>query len=157
MFEFFRNDALDANDYFANTLTNPKVPLRMNQFGGNLGGPLIKNKLFFFTNYEGIRQRTTAINALYEIPSAYVRSQFVPAMQPVLAQLAPLPAGCTAIPAPASCAVPGFTVHHQPSRGFWISSYDPAALPTTLREDSGSVRGSTTTSTTIGRSRVLSL
>src|SRR6266700_2305132 len=35
VFDFFRNDALDANDYFANTLTNPKVPLRMNQFGGN--------------------------------------------------------------------------------------------------------------------------
>src|SRR5580704_15526770 len=109
LFEFFRNDALDANDYFANSLTNPKVPLRMNQFGGNIGGPIIKNKLFFFANYEGIRQHTTAINSLYETPSAYVRSQFVPAMQPVLAQLAPLPAGCTAIPAPASCAVPGYT------------------------------------------------
>jgi len=139
LFEFFRNDALDANDYFANTLTNPKVPLRMNQFGGNLGGPLIKNKLFFFTNYEGIRQRTTAINALYEIPSAYVRSQFVPAMQPVLAQMAPLPAGCTAIPAPASCAVPGFTDTGNPAAGSDLV-YDPAALPTTLREDSGSFR-----------------
>jgi len=138
LFEFFRNDALDAQDYFTNTLTSPKVPLRMNQFGGNLGGAIIKNKLFFFTNYEGIRQRTTAINALYEVPSAYVRSQFVPAMQPVLAQMAPLPAGCTAIPAPASCAVPGYT-DADPANGSDLV-YDPAALPTTLREDSGSVR-----------------
>lgn len=137
-FDFFRNDALDAKDYFANSLTNPKVPLRMNQFGGNVGGPFLRNKLFFFTNYEGIRQRTTQINALYEVPSAYVRSQFVAAMQPVLAQMAPLPANCTAIPAPASCAVPGYT-DATPANGSDLV-YDPAALPTTLREDSGSIR-----------------
>jgi hypothetical protein len=139
VFDFLRNDALDANDYFANRLTSPKAPLRMNQFGGNVGGPIIRNKLFFFANYEGIRQRTTAINALYEIPSAYVRSQFVPAMQPVLAQMAPLPAGCTAIPAPASCAVPNTIDTTNPAAGADLV-YDPAALPTTLREDSGSVR-----------------
>ena len=139
LFEFFRNDKLDANDYFANRLTNPKVPLRMNQFGGNLGGPIIGNKLFFFVNYEGIRQRTTAINSLYEVPSAYVRSQFVPAMQPVLAQMAPLPAGCTSIPAPASCAVPNTTDTTNPAGGADLI-FDPAALPTTLREDSGSAR-----------------
>ncbi len=138
LFEFFRNDALDANDYFASTLTNPKVPLRMNQFGGNIGGPIIKNKLFFFANYEGIRQRTTAINSLYETPSAYVRSQFNAAMQPVLAQMAPLPAGCTSIPAPVSCSVPGFT-DANPANGSDLV-FEPAALPTTLREDSGSVR-----------------
>src|SRR5579863_6986410 len=138
-FEFFRNDALDAQDYFTNTLTSPKVPLRMNQFGGNLGGPIIRNKLFFFANYEGIRQRTTAINSLYEVPSAYVRSQFVAAMQPVLAQMAPLPAACNAIPQPASCPVPpGFT-DANPANGSDLV-YDPAALPTTLREDSGSIR-----------------
>ncbi len=137
-FDFFRNDALDANDYFANALTNPKVPLRMNQFGGNFGGPILRNKLFFFTNYEGIRQHTTQINALYAVPSAYVRSQFVPAMQPVLAQMAPLPANCSSIPAPASCAVPGYT-DANPANGSDLV-YDPAALPTTLREDSGSIR-----------------
>jgi Carboxypeptidase regulatory-like domain/TonB dependent receptor len=138
MFDFFRNDALDANDYFANTLTSPKVPLRMNQFGANLGGPLVRNKLFFFASYEGIRQRTTQINALYEIPSAYVRSQFDAAMQPVLAQMAPLPADCTAIPAPASCAVP-FTTDTNSAEGADLV-YDPAAFTTTLREDSGAIR-----------------
>lgn len=144
LFEFFRNDALDANDYFANRLSNPKVPLRMNQFGGNLGGPIIGSKLFFFVNYEGIRQRTTAINSLYEIPSALVRSKMNAAMQPVLAQMAPLPAGCTAIPAPTSCAVSG-TDELDPITGLPDGNgaqlvYDPAALPTTLREDSGSAR-----------------
>ncbi len=138
IFDFFRNDALDANDYFASALTNPKVPLRMNQFGANLGGPFLKNKLFFFASYEGIRQHTTQISSLYAVPSAYVRSQFVPAMQPVLAQMAPLPANCNSIPAPASCAVPGFT-DADPANGSDLV-YDPAALPTTLREDSGAIR-----------------
>jgi TonB-dependent receptor-like protein len=68
-----------------------------------------------------------------------VRSLFVPAMQPVLAQMAPLPAACNAIPAPASCAVPGYTDTANPAGGSDLV-YDPAALPTTLREDSGSVR-----------------
>lgn len=138
LFEYFRNDALDARDYFA---TGPlaKEPLRMNQFGGNLGGPILRDKLFFFVNYEGIRQRTTQINSLYEIPSAYVRSLFVPSMQPVLAQMAPLLAGCTAIPAPASCAVAGTEDPSNLDMGAQLV-YDPAALPTTLREDSGAVR-----------------
>jgi hypothetical protein len=137
-FEYFRNDALDARDYFARGPLS-KEPLRMNQFGGNLGGPVVKDNLFFFVNYEGIRQRTTQINALYEIPSAYVRSQFVPSMQPVLAQMAPLPAGCDAIPAPPSCAVAGTEDPNNPAGGAQLI-YDPAALPTTLREDSGAVR-----------------
>src|SRR5437667_75887 len=66
------------------------------------------------------------------------------AMQPVLAQMAPLPAGCTAIPAPTSCAVSG-TDELDPITGLPDGNgaqlvYDPAALPTTLREDSGSAR-----------------
>ncbi len=139
VFDFFRNDALDAKDYFTNALTQPSVPLRMNQFGGNLEGPVVRDKAFFFINYEGIRQRTTQINALYQVPSAYVRSQFVAAMQPVLAQMAALPAGCTSIPAPSSCAVPNTTDAAGASAGADLV-YDPAALATTLREDSGAVR-----------------
>lgn len=137
-FDFFRNDALDALDYFSNSLTNPKVPLRMNQFGANLGGPFLRDKLFFFASYEGIRQRFTQINALYEIPSAYVRSQFNAAMQPVLEQMAPLPAGCTSIPAPASCAVPDTTDTNTAAGADLV--FDPAAFSTTLREDSGAIR-----------------
>jgi hypothetical protein len=136
LFEFFRNDALDARDYFERTGTQP---LRLNQFGGNFSGALIRNKLFFFVNYEGDRTRITTFNSLYEVPSAYVRSQFVPAMQPVLAQMAPLPSGCTAIPAPASCAVPLTTDSGNPSAGADLV-YDPATLPDVLREDTGSIR-----------------
>jgi hypothetical protein len=138
VFEFFRNDALDANDFFENATTGlPKQPLRLNQFGGNLAGPIVKNKLFFFTNYEGVRQHITNINALNHTLSAYARSLFAPSMQPVLAQMAPLPAGCTAIPAPASCAYPNFD---SGTAGGANMVYDPAALPTILREDTGSIR-----------------
>src|SRR6185312_11272566 len=52
-FDFFRNDALDASDFFSNRTGAGKPPLRWNQFGGNLGGPIKRNKLFFFFNYEG--------------------------------------------------------------------------------------------------------
>ena len=128
-FEYFRNDALDATDYFATS----KEPLKLNQFGGNLGGPLIKNKLFFFVNYEGDRTHVTLVNALNHTLSAFARSQFVASLQPILAQFAPIPAGCNAILTPAQCTYPDATAN-----GDFI--YDPAVLPNILREDTGSVR-----------------
>jgi hypothetical protein len=54
-YDFFRNNDLDARDYF-NTTASPQNPFRRNQFGATLGGPIKKDKLFFFVNYEGIRQ-----------------------------------------------------------------------------------------------------
>jgi hypothetical protein len=49
--EFFRNNAMDAKSFFADSVE----PLRRNQFGGTIGGPIIKNKTFFFGYYEGVR------------------------------------------------------------------------------------------------------
>jgi outer membrane receptor for ferrienterochelin and colicin len=143
-FEFLRNDALDAKDYFNN---GKKSPLRLNQFGGNLSGPIVKNKLFFFVNYEGDRTHITNLNSLYEIPSALVRSKMLaqsPALAPIMAQMAPLPAGCTTIPAPPSCAVAGTEEKKAdgktPTGGGAQLVYSPAALPDILREDTGSVK-----------------
>ena len=63
-FEFFRNDALDARNYFTFTSDKPP-PFRRNQFGGQFGGPIVKDKVFFFTSYEGLRQRQQlSINSL---------------------------------------------------------------------------------------------
>jgi hypothetical protein len=56
LFEFFRNNALDANDYFLNETGQPRSVLRQNQFGGTFGGPIVKDKLFFFISYQGTRQ-----------------------------------------------------------------------------------------------------
>ena len=55
-FEFFRNDALDARNFFSLTSSKP-APFKRNQFGGQFGGPVIKDRLFFFFSYEGLRQR----------------------------------------------------------------------------------------------------
>jgi hypothetical protein len=55
VFEFFRNDALDANSWSNNLTGVPKAALRYNQFGATLGGPIIKRKLFFFVDYQGQR------------------------------------------------------------------------------------------------------
>jgi hypothetical protein len=56
LFEFWRNDVLNANDFFLNRTGTSKPVLKQNQFGGTAGGPVIKNKLLFFGSYQGTRQ-----------------------------------------------------------------------------------------------------
>jgi hypothetical protein len=81
-FEFFRNDVLDAKNYFN---SGKRVPLKLNQFGGNLGGPIIHNKLFFFGNYEGVRQRVTTLQVGETLVlNQKMRSMAVPSMAPII-------------------------------------------------------------------------
>jgi hypothetical protein len=54
--EFFRNDKLDAADYFENNTGQPRGKLRQNQFGASFGGPIIRNKVFIFGDFEGFRR-----------------------------------------------------------------------------------------------------
>ena len=56
VFEFFRNNALDARNFF-NPKSQPMAQLQRNQFGGSIGGPIFKDKTFFFASYEGLRQK----------------------------------------------------------------------------------------------------
>jgi hypothetical protein len=69
LFYYLRNDVFDARNFFDGA---EKSPLRLNQFGGSLGGPIIKDKLFFFGSYEGLRQRV-GINSIESTPSTFVR------------------------------------------------------------------------------------
>jgi len=63
VFEFFRNDKLDATDFFTNRVGEKQNPFRFNQFGGTLSGPIVRNRTFFFVGYQGTRtsSRSTAI------------------------------------------------------------------------------------------------
>ena len=56
VFEFWRNDVLNANDFFLKQNGVPRPELKQNQFGGTIGGPVIKDKLLFFGSYQGTRQ-----------------------------------------------------------------------------------------------------
>src|SRR6266853_2560958 len=64
LFEFLRNDKLNANDFFANKAGRARTPSRVNQFGGAVGGPVVKDKLFYFFNYEGYRERTSSLETV---------------------------------------------------------------------------------------------
>jgi hypothetical protein len=66
IFEYLRNDALDAANFFDNII-GVKSKLRLNQFGGSVGGPIKKDKAFFFFSYEGYRLRG-GINAIEAVP-----------------------------------------------------------------------------------------
>ena len=68
VFEDLRNDKLNANNWAnnwnlqANGQATPRPPLRWNEFGGTFGGPIKKDKLFFFTDYQGLRQRHSSLH-----------------------------------------------------------------------------------------------
>ena len=92
-FDYFRNDVLDASNWF-NGAVNPPLPKakeRQNDFGGTLGGPLLKDRTFFFFSYEGLRLRLPQTK-LTTVPDVTARQSAVTALQPFL-NAYPLPNG----------------------------------------------------------------
>jgi hypothetical protein len=83
LFEYFRNEALDANNWFANSRGLKKPPLRQSDFGGVLGAPIIKNRTFFFFSYEGLRVRQPHVTIL-PVPTTSTRQSAAPKLQPFL-------------------------------------------------------------------------
>jgi hypothetical protein len=72
-FEYHSNDALRSNNYFAKLNNTPKGDWTYNQFGGTLGGPILRNKLFYFGSYEGTRDEQ-ALTRTLSVPTAAVRA-----------------------------------------------------------------------------------
>jgi hypothetical protein len=89
--EYFRHDAMDANDWFGNSRNLAKPQLRQHMFGGVLGGPIQRDKLFVFGSYEGLRLKQPK-TTLTSVPSVQLRQQAPAALRPYLAAL-PLPNG----------------------------------------------------------------
>ena len=71
LFEFLQNSALDASDYFSQGQVNP---LKQNQFGGSIGGPIVKDRLFYFGSYQGTRFRTANNGQIVSVPNANERT-----------------------------------------------------------------------------------
>jgi hypothetical protein len=80
LFEYMRNDVLDARNFFDRV---GKSPLRLNQFGASGGGPIIKDKFFFFASYEGYRLRS-GVNIVEAAPSNAAKARAVPAVAPLI-------------------------------------------------------------------------
>jgi hypothetical protein len=92
VFEFLRNDALDARNFFDDS-DQPIPPLSRNQFGFSLGGPVVKDRTFFFVSYEGLRQ-DRGFSVLDRVPSRATRSRsdISPVTRPYI-EMYPLPNG----------------------------------------------------------------
>lgn len=73
LYEFLRNDVLDSNSWLNNRTGEARPPFRFNQFGASVGGPVRKDRTFFFANYEGIR-RTTGRTFQFSVPTAEQRT-----------------------------------------------------------------------------------
>ncbi|HSS19715.1 MAG TPA: TonB-dependent receptor [Pyrinomonadaceae bacterium] len=128
VFEYFRNDKLDAANFFDN-IVGTKAPLRLNQFGGSLGGPIVKNKLLFFGSYEGYRLRA-GINSVEAVPGDAAR---------ICAAIAPATCNATQVSFLSAFRAPEAAII---SRGTGSNLFDVAQLQanSTVNEDAFAAR-----------------
>jgi hypothetical protein len=119
VFEFLRNSALDANDYFSRAANKSKPPFKRNQFGVAAGAPILKDRLFVFADYEGLRQ-TKGIPQSSTVFSDAVHNGVLAANGPALN----FPAGT---PCTTAAGAPGQYV--SPSANTCFANYAVAVLP----------------------------
>jgi hypothetical protein len=96
LWELHRDASLDAKNYF-DLAANPIPPFVRNQFGAGIGGPLKRNRTFFFVNYEGFRE-VQASTAIATVPDALAHQGLLPSASNPSACTANTPSGCVAIP-----------------------------------------------------------
>jgi hypothetical protein len=89
-FEYLRNSVLDAADFFTNKNKGTKNPLHRNQYGGTFGGPVLKDRLFFFASYEGFRQVAPQVSST-RVPTAAERATVTDPISKSLLQFWPAP------------------------------------------------------------------
>ncbi|MCZ6490364.1 MAG: TonB-dependent receptor, partial [Acidobacteria bacterium] len=89
-FEFLRNDNLDAANFFDNSLGVAKPEFIRNQFGGSAGGPILRDKTFFFASYEGLRERRPTTGEI-RMPSADALRGILPGEDPITIDPAVVP------------------------------------------------------------------
>ncbi len=138
VFEFLRNDALDAVNYFS----VGKPPLRRNQFGASVGGPIIKNHLFYFLNYEGTRLDNPVTSTVL-VPTQAERSgnlsDLVTPAKPIINPLTNTPFPGNQIPKSQLDGVAQFMLNYVPTPNLsgGLFSYNSAD---TRNVDQGNVR-----------------
>lgn len=81
VYDFYRDDRMDTINYFAKAANQPKAANKQNQFGGNLGGPILRNRMFFFADYEGTRIRQGVLRTGNVMTEAQRRGVFTSAIR----------------------------------------------------------------------------
>jgi hypothetical protein len=141
LFEFARNSALDARNYFDRSGI---PPFQRNQFGGSAGGPVQKDRTFIFGNYEGFRS-TLGVSDVAFVPNANARQGMLPC-----GIITPLPSGCPSTASTTPMAVPNYNPGMQALLAYWPVANGPdlgggvaedfANPVQTIREDFGTLR-----------------
>ena len=133
-YDYLRNNYFDAKDWFSDHQNLPQAPLRQNDFGGTLGGPIIKDKLFFFASYEGLRLTQSFPTASSdEVPSLCARGD-APCIGGAVAANVNIQPYFKAMPLPTGPSVGG------PNDPDFMLAPFSANLPSTSQLDAGSIR-----------------
>lgn len=167
VFNYFRNDALDANNWFSNVTATQKPATRQNNFGGTLGGPVLipklydgRNRTFFFFSYEGLRLRSPQAGVLADVPSLSMRSQAPASLRPILNSF-PAPTGpdygnglapfISGYSNPSSIDTTAIRIDHSFSDGFRVFGRYSDAPSSSLTRYSGGAQTSGNLAQTIGQ------